>query len=68
VLLGGPGPRRLALGLGLVFDAEAGGGHGLEALFGDGLAVELARPVRAVVEASQCMFDIGQFGVDLLED
>src|SRR6266550_2930163 len=64
----GAGPGRLLLGRGLMLEAEARRGHGLEALLGNGLAVELARAVGAVVEAPQGVLDVGQLGVDLLED
>src|SRR5438094_107116 len=64
----GAGPGRLLLGRGLVLEAEARRRHGLEALLRNGLAVELARAVGAVVETPQGVLDVGQLGLDLLED
>src|SRR4051812_44294220 len=57
-LLGRSGSGRLALGLGLVLHAEAGRRHCLQPLLGDGLAVELARAVGAVVEAAKGVLDV----------
>src|SRR5688500_13321117 len=57
-----------ALGLLLVAHAEAGGRHRLEPLVADRLAARLARAVAAVVEAPERTLDVGELGLDLLED
>src|SRR5919108_2938057 len=65
------GPRsrqpELALGLGLVVDAEAGGGRGRQPLLGDLAAARLADAVGALLQPVQGRLDLEQLVVDLLQ-
>src|SRR5260221_14386346 len=48
--------------------AEASRGKRLEAVVADRLAARVTRAISAIVEATQRPLDVGQFGLDLLED
>lgn len=58
----------LHLEVGLVVDAEPGRGEGGEPLVADGVAAGLAGAVGALGQASEGPVDVGQLGLDLLED
>jgi len=51
-----------------VRDAETSGGHRFEAVVTDGLAARLALAVGAIVEPTERAIDVGQLGLDLLEN
>src|SRR4051794_11501448 len=58
----------LALGHRLVGQAEASCRLGFETIVADGLAAGFAGAVGAIVKATQRMLDVGQLGLDRLED
>ena len=60
--------RDPSLRLGLVVDAEAGGGPGTQAVVVDRAATGLARPVRAFPEPVHRPVDVRQLRVHVLED
>lgn len=49
-------------------DAEAGRGHGFEPVVADALSARIATAIGAVVETAQRVVDVGELGLDLLED
>src|SRR5919202_680474 len=63
-----PAGLRLLFGLGLVLQAEAGSGKGLQAGLVDAATARLTDPVGAVAEPGQGVLDVRQLGLDVLQD